>query len=106
MLGESNFRITSMRNEEILIAPFFELRVKLRSVSVTSVFKSRMEMSCIFFVEIVRGQIRTPSEPPLNPIIGFDFEISVVKMDCGDVRIPGMDNAADSQGVEWQGLPF
>lgn len=84
-----------MRNKEVLVTPSFEFRVEFFTMFITGLFQMRMKMNRIRFIQIVGGQVSPSSEPPLRPGFSFDFEVAIVKMHRGNVRVPGMDNAAN-----------
>ncbi len=93
-----------MRNKEILVTPLLKLSVVGRVVLITGLFQTRVEVSSILFVEVVRGQVRPTSKPPLDPLLRLNLKVSVVEVNGWDVRVPRMDHGTDSKGVEGKGL--
>lgn len=70
-----------MFDKEIFITPLFKVWVVSRIVLVTGLFKLRMEVDGIFFVEIRGREIATTTEPPnALPFLVSHFEVAEVKM--------------------------
>ena len=51
---------------EVIITPRFKLWVILFVMFIASCLQCQMEVFGIFFIQVVRGQVCTPTKPPLK----------------------------------------
>lgn len=103
----------AMRDQEVAIAPGFEVRIEARVVFIALSFEVCVEVFCVVWEEIGGGQVGSSAEPPHLGVGGAfflgrgrveDLEVAVVEMDRRGHRVVGMDDEADPTGEEWQVL--
>ena len=65
-------------------------------------FEGGVEVDCVFFVEVGRGEVGASAEPPCEELSGGRgyFKVAVVGVNSRCVWVSGVDDEADSGCVE------
>ena len=65
-------------------------------------FEGGVEVDCVFFVEVGRGEVGASAEPPCKKLSrgGGNFKVAVVGVGGGCMWVSRVDNEAESDCVE------
>src|SRR6185503_16156377 len=86
--------------DEVFVTPFFVLRVFFFSKRVHGIFQRTVEVFCVLFEQVIRGEVGASAKPSVCDItlLVVQFKIPPVGMRGGNIGVQGMDHERESGG--------